>query len=335
MAVNTSNAPCWAWPSPIRPRVWASGRGRDGRGSAAQPAGVMEEDEPARRLAAEGGHAFVSASLRPYLIAAISDRDEQARGRPTLVVVGDDRTAREVAGDLKSWLARGGSATTPREAWPMSPISRLRRTSSGCGSPLLTRCSSPIREAHPLRSSPSSSVRRRRALGEGARPVAEATVVRAAGWGAARPRRVRRGARGGGLRAGRPGRGAGPVRDARRAARRVPGDGGPGPCGSTCSTSRSNRCAGSPPFTQRSLGDAQEVEIAPRAELRGRAPGAGRDRGCDGGLRGDAEPGERPDIAELLPVERFGALLDLLDERTRVAGRPPRRKSRGAEGSLG
>src|SRR5271154_5714571 len=67
--------------------------------------GLIEEDDSAMRLAREGGHAFVSRALRPYLIAALSDRDEFARSRPTLVVVGDDRAARDLAGDLRAWLA--------------------------------------------------------------------------------------------------------------------------------------------------------------------------------------------------------------------------------------
>jgi transcription-repair coupling factor (superfamily II helicase) len=60
-------------------------------------------------------------------------------------------------------------------------------------------------------------------------------------------------------------------------------------------------------FTQRSLGEAERVEIAPAAEL---APE----------YRELAEiaaaEGERRDIAELLPVDRFRALLDLVPERT-------------------
>jgi transcription-repair coupling factor (superfamily II helicase) len=56
-------------------------------------------------------------------------------------------------------------------------------------------------------------------------------------------------------------------------------------------------------FTQRSLGEAQEVEIAPAAELaqehRELAEIAALEQ-------------ERPDVAELLPVDRFGALLDLI-----------------------
>ena len=67
--------------------------------------GLVQEDEAALRLAREGGHAFVSSSLRPYLIAALGDIDEAARARPTLVVVGDDRAARDLAGDLRAWLA--------------------------------------------------------------------------------------------------------------------------------------------------------------------------------------------------------------------------------------
>jgi transcription-repair coupling factor (superfamily II helicase) len=42
-------------------------------------------------LARDGGAAFVSASLRPY-------------ARPTLVVAGDDRQARDLAADLRAWL---------------------------------------------------------------------------------------------------------------------------------------------------------------------------------------------------------------------------------------
>src|ERR1019366_8727924 len=67
--------------------------------------GLIEEDGAAKRLAGEGGHAFVSRALRPYLIAALSDRDESARSRPSLVVVGDDRAARDLAADLRAWLA--------------------------------------------------------------------------------------------------------------------------------------------------------------------------------------------------------------------------------------
>ncbi len=71
-------------------------------------------------------------------------------------------------------------------------------------------------------------------------------------------------------------------------------------------------------FTQRSLGDVEEVEIAPAAEL------AAEHREL-AEIAALEDAGERPDIAELLPVERFGALLDLLDtgrsRGARVRGR--------------
>src|SRR5256714_9869804 len=50
----------------------------------------------------EPQRAFVSASLRPYLIASLADLDPQ---RPALVVAGDDRAARDLAVDLKAFLA--------------------------------------------------------------------------------------------------------------------------------------------------------------------------------------------------------------------------------------
>jgi transcription-repair coupling factor (superfamily II helicase) len=45
--------------------------------------------------------AFVSASMRPYLIAALADTDPE---RPALIVAGDDRSARDLAGDLRAFL---------------------------------------------------------------------------------------------------------------------------------------------------------------------------------------------------------------------------------------
>src|SRR3954463_15841261 len=52
-----------------------------------------------------GGHggerAFVSASLRPYLLAALLDANPD---RPALVIAGDDRASRDLAADLKQFL---------------------------------------------------------------------------------------------------------------------------------------------------------------------------------------------------------------------------------------
>src|SRR4051812_5663178 len=55
--------------------------------------------------AANGGgapeRAFVSQSLRPYLVAALAD---DHRDRPALIVTGDDRAARDLAADLRAFL---------------------------------------------------------------------------------------------------------------------------------------------------------------------------------------------------------------------------------------
>ena len=72
-------------------------------------------------------------------------------------------------------------------------------------------------------------------------------------------------------------------------------------------------------FTQRSLGEADRVEIAPAAEL---AP-EHRELAEIAALE-DAD--ERPDVAELLPVDRFRACFDLVPARA-TATSPPRRTS--------
>src|SRR3954463_16831071 len=53
-------------------------------------------------LLRSGGRAFVSSSLRPYVISALLEEGDR---RPALVVAGDDRQARDLAADLRAWLA--------------------------------------------------------------------------------------------------------------------------------------------------------------------------------------------------------------------------------------
>ncbi|HEY2259348.1 MAG TPA: transcription-repair coupling factor [Solirubrobacteraceae bacterium] len=60
-----------------------------------------DADQQTAALARDGGSAFVSQSLRAYLLAALLDRDP---GRPAIVVAGDDRAARDLAAGLRSWL---------------------------------------------------------------------------------------------------------------------------------------------------------------------------------------------------------------------------------------
>jgi transcription-repair coupling factor (superfamily II helicase) len=60
-----------------------------------------EGDPQTATLQRDGGRAFVSQSLRPYLLAALID---SAPERPSIVVAGDDRAARDLAAALKTWL---------------------------------------------------------------------------------------------------------------------------------------------------------------------------------------------------------------------------------------
>jgi transcription-repair coupling factor (superfamily II helicase) len=61
-----------------------------------------DDDPQTAALARDGGEAFVSQSLRPYLISALLNRDPTG---PAIVVAGDDRAARDLAAGLKAWLA--------------------------------------------------------------------------------------------------------------------------------------------------------------------------------------------------------------------------------------
>ena len=71
-----------------------------------QTLAYAHQDDAFRALveAARGSpqRAFVSAGLRPYLVAAVLDEDP---ARPALVVAGDDRAARDLSADLREFLA--------------------------------------------------------------------------------------------------------------------------------------------------------------------------------------------------------------------------------------
>src|SRR5437588_754694 len=58
-----------------------------------------DHDPQIAALRDDGGNAFVSQSLRPYLVAALVDQDA---GVPALVVAGDDRAARDLAAALRA-----------------------------------------------------------------------------------------------------------------------------------------------------------------------------------------------------------------------------------------
>jgi transcription-repair coupling factor (superfamily II helicase) len=72
---------------------------------------IANENERLRALrsavAETGGtvDAYVSASLRPYLLAGLVGGEAEATPGPALIVAADDRSARDLAGDLKAFLA--------------------------------------------------------------------------------------------------------------------------------------------------------------------------------------------------------------------------------------
>jgi transcription-repair coupling factor (superfamily II helicase) len=276
--------------------------------------GLVHEDESALALARNGGHAFVSSSLRPYLIAALAEIDDDARGRPTLVVVGDDRAARDLAADLRTWLAprrvryypSRGVAYESHLAPPphlvglrVAALDALLGAGADrdaqAGQPVVVVSAVALSEKVPdpaLR--PHSFTLRVGELLDLEECAAE--LVRAGYERADQVEERGQFALRGGLLDIFPA-----TED--RAVRVDMFD----------VEIESLRWFST--FTQRSLGDVSEVEIAPAAELAAEhreLAEIAAERLPAGPLAGDDGDAERPDIAELLPVERFGALLDLV-----------------------
>ncbi len=269
--------------------------------------GAIDQDAGAARLASEGGHAFVSSSLRPYVIAALADRDAT---RPTLVVVGDDRAARDLAGDLRAWLAprrvrfypsRGVAYESHLTPPPhlvglrVAALDALLSPTSDVDAPVVVVSAVALSEKVP-----DPELRPRSfTLRVGELLDLDECAAELVGAGYERVDQVQeRGqfAMRGGLLDVFPATEEHPVRvdmfDIEIESLRW------------FST-----------FTQRSLGDIAEVEIAPAAELAPEHRELAEIAAATGAFssgEGDEAEG-RPDIAELLPVERFGALLELID----------------------
>ena len=291
--------------------------------------GAASENEQTLRLAREGGRAFVSAALRPYVIAALADTDERARSRPTLVVVGDDRAARDLAGDLAAWLAprrvryypsRGVAyeshlvppphlvglrvaaldALLPRageDGGASGDAGGEHRGTQEEDSPVVVVSAVALSEKVPdpqLR--PRSFTLR---VGELLDLEECARELVAAGYERVDQveERGQFALRGGLLDVF----GATEERAVRVDMFDV----------------EIEALRWFSTFTQRSLGEAEEVEIAPAAELAAEHRELAEIAAATGAFASEAGE-ERPDIAELLPVERFGALLDLVGDHAEV-----------------
>jgi transcription-repair coupling factor (superfamily II helicase) len=288
----------------------------------------IEEDPAALELARDGGHAFVSSSLRPYVIAALTETGPDAHDRAHLIVVGDDRAARDLAADLRAWLhprrvryypSRG--VTYESHLTPPPHLVGLRMAAldalldSGQGAaPAGAREDGPEGEGRPVvvvsavalsEKVPDPALRPHSftlRVGELLDLDECAAELVAAGYERVDQvdERGQFAMRGGLLDVF-------PATE-ERAVRVDMFD----------VEIESLRWFST--FTQRSLGDVQEVEIAPAAELaeehRALAAIAGEELAAGVAQNGDGAA--RPDIAELLPVDRFGALLDLLGPETEL-----------------
>ncbi len=271
--------------------------------------GHIARDEAAVALARTGGDAFCAGALRPFLLAALLDGVPDAPGHrgPAVVVAPDDRSARDLAGDLASWLgprpvryypSRG--VTYESHLAPPPHLVGLRIAAldallanhgdgdGGDGGPVVVVSAPALAEKVPDPSLRPHSFELRVGelldLDECAQALVDCGYERV-------PQVDDRGqfAVRGGILDVYPATGERAVRvemfDIEIESLR------------TFST-----------FTQRSLDSLEVVEIAPAAELAL-------------AYRGDADltAGEdRPDIAELLPVDRFGALLDLVPDHSTI-----------------
>ncbi len=253
--------------------------------------------EAARR---EPQRAFVSASLRPYLLASLIDLDAE---RPALVVAGDDRAARDLAADLRTFLA-------PRPV-RFYPARGVRYESHLAPPPHLVGLRVAALDAL-LGEEPAVLVTSAVALAEkvpdpelrphgfeielGGLLDLEETAGQLVACGYQRVDQVEN-------------RGQfalrGDILDVYPA-----------------TEERAVRCelfdveverlTWFSTFTQRSLEEAQRVEIAPAAEL-------GPEHRELAEIAASSDESERPDVAEVLPVDRFCELLDLVPENALIA----------------
>ena len=260
----------------------------------------------------EPQRAFVSMSMRPYLLAALLDAEPD---RPALVIAGDDRAARDLAADLKQFLA-------PRPV-RLYPARGVRYESHLAPPPHLVG----------LRIAALDEL-----TGDGPGDGSEGAAVVVAGAVALAEKIPDPELRPHGFKIEKGG-----LLDLDETANQLVA------CGYErveqvedrgqfalrgdildvypATEERAVRCelfdieverlTFFSTFTQRSLEEVTEVEIAPAAELAPEHRELAEIAAADVAAKGDE--GERPDVAELLPVDRFGEVLDLLPEDALVA----------------
>jgi transcription-repair coupling factor (superfamily II helicase) len=274
-----------------------------------RPLLVHADDDPqTAALARDGGEAFVSQSLRPYLISALLDRDPE---RPAIVVAGDDRAARDLASGLKTWLeprsvryypSRGVTYESHLAPPPHLVGLRIAALDALLEEPAPTQpadAQAPVIVVSAVALSEKVPERALRphpfVLRTGELMDLDETALELVASGYERVDQVEdRGQfaiRGGLLDLF-------PATEDRAVRVDLFGD-----------EIESLRWFST--FTQRSLGEAECVEVAPAAELAAEY----RELAEIAALE---DPEERPDVAELLPVDRFHPLLELIGEQAAV-----------------
>ena len=259
------------------------------------------------RAAAAGAPVEVGASgtLRPLLLATLLEDDRGLAERPALLVSADDRSARDLAADLRAYLAprrvrfypsRGtgyASHVTPPPHLVGLRIDALDALREG-GDAVVVASATALAEAVPDASLRPAGF----ALVQGGELDLDAAVRDLAAAGYQRVEQVEeRGqfaVRGGILDVY-------PATEERAVRIELFGD-----------EIESMRWFST--FTQRSLGDAERVELAPAAEL----DAEHREMAELAAMEAAEEGKEAPSAADALPLEHFGAPLDLVPAEAAV-----------------
>ena len=252
--------------------------------------------------------AHMSSGVRPFLLAALVDSELGLAERPSLIVTADDRSARDLAHELGAYLApravryypsRGTgyeSHVTPPPHLVGLRIAALDALTGAEPDPVVVASAVALAEAVPGAAMRPTGIAISR--GEEIDLDAAASVLVESGYERVDQvsERGEFAVRGGILDVF-------PSTEERAARIELFGD-----------EVESVRWFST--FSQRSLGDAERVELAPAAEL------AIEHRELAELMLADAAqadgPAERPDVAEVLPIDEFEPPLELLSDRTAV-----------------
>jgi transcription-repair coupling factor (superfamily II helicase) len=258
-----------------------------------------------RVRAGEGGSVRASAMLRPLLLAALLEDDRGLAGRPALLVGADDRSARDLAADLRSYLAprrvrfypSRGTGYASHVSPPPHLVGLRIDALDALGSEedaIVVASATALAEAVPDASLRPAGF----ALELEEEIDLDAVASDLVGAGYERVEQVEeRGqfaVRGGILDVF-------PATEERAVRIELFGD-----------EIESMRWFST--FTQRSLGDAQRVELAPAAEM----DAEHRELAELAAMAAEEEGAESPNLAEVLPLEHFRAPLELVPEAAAV-----------------